>query len=577
MLTQRLSELLELTALEHPSKGLIIYPPGNVEVEHCVTYPELLRRAQRNAKRLLQKQMTPPGSVILVHFRDHLDNIEWFWSVLIAGCVPAVSTPFNNHIDQRKKHISHLNTLLNGPLCITRHKLLSDFTGQETLTVCTVESIELDDNQLYKHCPNTSTIDVEDLAVLMLTSGSTGNAKAACLTNRQIFAAIKGKSKCFKTQSDDTFLNWIGLDHVANLTENHLHALYLGADQIHVQAADILQEPLTFLELLSKHKVAFSFAPNFFLAQVVRALNMITEDPKANIQRSQLDLAQLRVLTSGGEANVVATCSTLTSLLRTYGAKSGTVVYPGFGMTETCAGSIYNNECPQNDIAKRREFAAVGLCIAGIEMRISRPTKSRETDVFQIGDLELKGDIVTTGYYNNPTATASAFTRDGWFITGDQAYIDSSGQLNLVGRVKETMIVNGIKYSPHELEAAVEDACIPGVTPDYTIAFSYRLQSSPTEHICVANLPKYNVVDDAACATTNDTICKITMLQTDSRPYVLPLNHLLLQKSLLGKISRAKIRSAFERGELQTYQEINNKAINSSKLTRLEGPNGKYV
>lgn len=107
---------------------------------------------------------------------------------------------------------------------------------------------------------------VDEPAVLMLTSGSTGNAKAVPLLVSQVMSAIRGKSDVIASTPKSVFLNWIGLDHVANLTEINFHAMLLGAERVHVNANDLLADPLLFLRLLSKHKVDFTFAPNFFLA-----------------------------------------------------------------------------------------------------------------------------------------------------------------------------------------------------------------------------------------------------------------------------------------------------------------------
>jgi acyl-CoA synthetase (AMP-forming)/AMP-acid ligase II len=106
----------------------------------------------------------------------------------------------------------------------------------------------------------------------MLTSGSTGNPKAVCLRHGQIISSLVGKATYHQTGHNDVFLNWIGMDHVANLTEIHLHAIALGAEQIHVPAVDLLANPLLFLDLIDRHRVSYSFAPNFFLASVKKAL-----------------------------------------------------------------------------------------------------------------------------------------------------------------------------------------------------------------------------------------------------------------------------------------------------------------
>lgn len=117
---------------------------------------------------------------------------------------------------------------------------------------------------------------VDELAVLMLTSGSTDSPKAVCLHQGQIISSLRGKSIHHGTVKDDIFLNWIGLDHVANLTEIHLHAVSLGAQQVHVQGANVLAQPFYFLDIIHSQKVTYTFAPNFFLTALIRSLESLT-------------------------------------------------------------------------------------------------------------------------------------------------------------------------------------------------------------------------------------------------------------------------------------------------------------
>lgn len=116
----------------------------------------------------------------------------------------------------------------------------------------------------------------KDLAVLMLSSGSTGNPKAVCLQHGQILSSIRGKSLHHGTAQDDIFLNWTGLDHVANLTEIHLHAMSLAARQVHIHGSDILTNPMCFLETINSYRVTYAFAPNFFLAALVRSFESLS-------------------------------------------------------------------------------------------------------------------------------------------------------------------------------------------------------------------------------------------------------------------------------------------------------------
>lgn len=570
MAVEKLHHLLEFAAESQRHRGLIIYLPGRVDTPCKVTYEELRVQATYNAQLLCRIDGLSKGSVILLHFDNHLDSIIWLWSVLYAGFLPAMSTPFSNDPKQRDKHLSHLSALLKNPLCITRQSLFNDFTGSKSLRLEAVETLNLKSNPTMNVMERLGSAQAplcsHDRALLMLTSGSTGNAKAVVLRHEQIIASIAGKASVRQLPRDHAFLSWVGLDHVASMTEIHLQAMYLCVDQIHVQAADLIASPLLFLNLIDKHRVSRSFAPNFFFSRLRRVL-----EPGCMIPE-ELDLGCLRFLGSGGEANPVATCSAVSDLLNAYGAPEN-VIIPGFGMTETCAGAIYNVNCPRYDLQKSLEFTALGSCMPGIEMRVTVSSEPRRlANPNECGDLEVTGPVVFREYFNDEKATVEAFTNDGWFKTGDQALLDSAGKLILAGRGKEQMIVNGVKYSPHEVETALEEASIAGVTPSYSICFSHRPKDSETEQICVIYLPTYAPDDNVARVQAFEMISKVMMLQTSVRPYILPLDSSLLQKSTLGKLSRAKIRTAFESGQYKTYQEVNDEIIKTCRISHATPP-----
>jgi len=565
---ETLQALLEHAADSQPRNGIVVYPLGNTQVCKNFDYNRLRSQAQFNAQLLSRIPGFSTGSVILVHFNEHLNNIIWFWSVVYAGCVPAMSTPFTHSPGHREKHTLHLHNLLRDPFCITSLSLLDEFAGQDVLRVHTVESLGLLGDHITEFNHACTTISSMDLALLMLTSGSTGSAKAVCLTHGQILASVAGKASTVQLLAGHAFLNWIGLDHVASMVEIHLQAMYLGADQVHVQTNDIISNSLTFLDLISRHRVTRSFAPNFFLANLKRSV----EAGHGGFLDKDLDLSCLRFIASGGEANVVETCDAVSKILSNYGAPRNVIV-PGFGMTETCAGAIYNDSCPDYDLQNRYEFASLGSCVTGINMRVTSPSAGGKTATFnQAGDLEVSGPIVFEGYYNDPAATAEAFTDDGWFRTGDQAVLDSAGKLSLMGRTKETMNINGVKHNPHELEAALEEASISGAVSSYYVCFSYRQAGRQTEELCVVYLPAYTPEDIEARVHTLNAIVQTVMLQTSVRPYVLPLDTSQLPKSTLGKLSRSKIRTALERGDYKAYQEVNDEFIKSWRASSYSEP-----
>lgn len=572
------------------TSGLTFGTSGN---EQFVSYSELLDDAVDKARLLGHINGLSPLSVVLLHFDSQRETIQWFWATTIAGYLPAISTPFVHDATQRRKHLHHLHALLRQPVILTTGKLMPEFLGVEELSLHDVDKLSVFASSGSAVCSaNLMTGNEkkdEDMAVLMLTSGSTNSAKAVPLRHGQILKAVLGKSAHHGTEPGDVFLNWVGMDHVASLTEIHLHAsmlqsfcakqtliiiaVSLGSDQVHVPASDLLRDPLQFVHLLDRHKVSYTFAPNFFLTKVRDSL-VASPGVKA-------DLSHLKALISGGESNVVTTCEALTHELHRFNTR-GEVIRPGFGMTETCAGSIYSCACPSFDLMRGLEFANLGTCIPGMEMRVMRTAAGdKQATPGEVGDLQVAGPVVFDHYFNNPVATADAFTADGWFVTGDLAWIDESGSLNLAGRSKDTIIVNGVKWSSTEIETAIEEEGILGLVTSFTIVFPHRAPGSSTEDIAVVYSPAYKAEDHQTRFETATAIAKTVALMTGSNPaFIIPLPQEMLEKSSLGKISRTKVRAAFDKGEYTTFQKVDAEAIKQyreSEWCQAETPTEKII
>lgn len=410
----------------------------------------------------------------------------------------------------------------------------------------------------------TTVVRVEptDVAVLMLTSGSSGNSKAVPLTHFQMLTAFRGKAQTAQLRYPQSpFLSWVHSDHVANLVHCHLFAIVSGVSQVQVPSSDILVSPVLLLNLISRHQVSRTFAPNFLLAKLRRLL----EAGKVSSAGLDTDLRlDTLFLDTGGEANVIEVCTAVQALLSQYGAPDD-MFKPSFGMTETCAGCIFNVECPSRDVADHAEFAGLGVSMPGVEMRVTRADGSA-ADRGEPGGLELRGDAIFRGYYNNEKATADAFTADGWFRTGDNAYLDESGRMHLSGRSKEVININGVKYLPNELESALERAEIPGATPSYFCCFSTRDASMDTEAVVVLYLPSYDESDIEVRVKTQKQIVQVTGLITHSKPRVVPLRVQDMPKSTLGKLSRAKLRASLEAGNFQAQVDLHEEALKRFRL-----------
>ncbi|KAF2185359.1 acetyl-CoA synthetase-like protein [Zopfia rhizophila CBS 207.26] len=597
----RLEALLDKCA--SGQAGIILYSAENVPPEH-LSYRELRTEALLKASCLRHYHGVVPGRIVLVHFRSHRENMIWFWASILAGCIPAMSTPLVNNREGRVSHLAHLHRLLLDPIVITSQELMSSDFAESTLLNCVAAEIietlgpkeapvasthaspkdnvdghaasinfsnktapssdggtDSSNSSQYKPtCDNdtdsiygTSVSSVssvqhntthnntheevrnsvgevtslEGVAALMLTSGSTGAAKAVCLSHEQILTACKGKLYHLPLPQGAVVLNWIGLDHVGSLTELHLTAMVAGCDQVHVLTAEVIADPLVFLRLLSKHRVARTFAPNFMLAKLQQLLDAAPAPDTHGI-----DLHGLLYLISGGEPNSVDICVQMSVHLQRLGAPATNTITPGFGMTETCAGSIYSRKCPDIDVQNGTEFTALGTC-----------------------------SIVFQRYFNNPEATQAAFTDDGWFRTGDTATIDASDTLRLVGRSKDLIIVNGVKFLPHELEAAIDQAEITGVALSFAVCFAYRLAGASTEHIQIVYQREYDAYDSKARMDSLQAIIRTVVSFTGARPRVLPLAPGRLERSTLGKLSRAKVRASLLNGEYQDEADVDTQVL----------------
>lgn len=626
----RLEALLEKCA--NGTSGITFYSTEDVPPTY-LSYRELRDEASFRASCLRRYPGMVPGRIVLVHFHTHHENIIWFWASILAGCVPAMSTPFVNNREGRASHLAHLQSLLLVPLVITSRELMdSDFSENSILQCVAVEAIESlelekelssassnspkDDMEVNvqaatgsshegmrsthlfpssvprhidqgAHSSNSSQYEpihdtdnscgadssassvsdsphtarslkpgeeiqtaleeycsLEGVAALMLTSGSTGAAKAVSLRHDQIMTACYGKLSHMPLSDGDVVLNWIGLDHVGSLVELHLTSMVADCDQIHVPTTEIIADPLLFFRLLSKHGAVRTFAPNFMLAKLQQVLDVA---PASDTQG--LDLRKLRYLISGGEPNSVDTCIRMSKHLQNLGATTENIITPGFGMTETCAGAIYSRNCPAVDAQAGTEFAALGTCVPGIEMRVHE------------GSLELSGPIVFHHYFNNADATREAFTEDGWFRTGDTATIDANNTLRLIGRSKDLIIVNGVKYLPQELEAAIEQARIAGVALSSVVCFAYRPEGAVTESIQVVYQRDFDTYDRRARMEVLQAIIRTVVSLAGARPRVLPLAPGRLERSTLGKLSRAKVRTSLLKGEYQDEADIDNLAL----------------
>jgi acyl-CoA synthetase (AMP-forming)/AMP-acid ligase II/thioesterase domain-containing protein/acyl carrier protein len=534
-----LADLLLRAANQHAACGVHFAAEDRTDNADYISYAGLLEASRRICAGLQERAIRPDSKITLLLDRPR-DFIPAFWACVLGGYVPCPLAPIRNDDDRWAKHLTHVDSLLDRPLFVSTGALL------EALPAAVI-SADLQDLRAANARERIHRARPSDPAILMLTSGSTGNSKAVELTHGNLIASLAGREERQQLTSADRMFNWIAFDHVAALLESHMIALYAGANQLQAEPAQVLTDPLQFLRLIHRHRVTVAFAPNFLLGQINAALQASSD---SSAQRLDVDLSRLRRIITGGEANVVETGRRFLEMLAPYGLARN-ALWPAFGMTETCAASVYSHEFP--DLDAKREFAAVGLPIRGMNIRIV-DEKGGTLPGGEIGELQLSGPLIFHRYYNNEEATRAAFTEDGWFRTGDLGRLDD-GRLNLVARTKDSIIVSGVNYFSHELETHLEQ--LEGIERSYVAAFPTRPKGADTEQLVVAFATTVPAEDEDTLYQLLVAVRNTAIMLWGFRPAkILVLPKSVFPKTSLGKIQRTLMRKRFEAGEFSPYSEL---------------------
>jgi acyl-CoA synthetase (AMP-forming)/AMP-acid ligase II/thioesterase domain-containing protein len=508
------------------------------EVVAPLSYPSLLEDAQHISGGLRANGCLPGSAVALLLERPH-DFLPAFWGCVLGGYIPCPLAPIRVDSERCARHLAQVNTLLDRPLFVTTRSAGIELPEN---------AISAEISSLRRGAPREAVHEAreQDLAVLMLTSGSTGQAKAVELTHGNLLASLAGRAARQRLSAADTMFNWIAFDHVAALLESHMIASYVGANQIHTEPDTILADPLRFLRIIRRYRVTIAFAPNFLLGQINAALSAVDVQGGATGAAS-LELSCLRRIVTGGETNVVTTGRRFLDLLAPYGL-SPDALWPAFGMTETCAACVYSHEFPRID--QEREFAAVGLPIDRLKVRIV-DANGFALPPGQEGELQLSGPMIFARYHHNEEATRAAFTADGWLHTGDLGRLQE-GRLSIVGRSKDCIIVSGVNYFSHELETTLEQ--LEGIERSFVAAFPTRPKSADTESLVIAFATTFDLEDDSQLYQLVVAVRNTTIMLWGFRPgVILPLPRSAFPKTSLGKIQRTSMRKRLEAGEWSSH------------------------
>ncbi len=353
-------------------------------------------------------------------------------------------------------------------------------------------------------------VNLESIAFLQYTGGTTGLSKGAVLTHRNIIAALL-QAEAWFTPALASVGDITKVNSVAALPLYHIFALTLSLLSMRSGSyITLIPNPRDFgkfIEVLKKR-------PFHMLPAVNTLFNALLQHP----QFKSVDFSNLKVSQAGGMA---ASEGTANAWYKT----TGCPMIEGWGMSETCA--IGTN----NPVTAKEFSGTIGLPLPSVEIAI-KDDDGKSLPLGESGEICIRGPNVMRGYYNQEEETAKAFTADGFMRTGDVGIMDERGYTRIVDRKKDMILVSGFNVFPNELEQVV--SLCPGVVECAAVGIPDEKQGEAIKVFVVKNDPTLTEDDVARYCRQHLTgykVPKYIEFRDD------------LPKTNVGKILRRELRS----------------------------------
>jgi natural product biosynthesis luciferase-like monooxygenase protein/amino acid adenylation domain-containing protein len=426
------------------------------------TYPELLSLARRTLTGLRAHGLAE-GDYAILQGLPLGEFFPAFWACLLGGIRPLAiaGTMADGPVLDRLRHTWQL---LDRPAVLTDQAGVAALARLDGPPGLDVTALHRDPEAERLHQPSES-----DVALLMLSSGSTGAPKAAQLTHRALAEFAAGTRRVVGIRPDHVTLNWLPVDHSGAFLFYHMLEVFVGATNVHLPTASVVADPLVWLDELATHRVNHTWAPTFGFQLVADAL--------AGRGDRTWDLAAIRSLVCGGEQVLVPVVDRFFAAGAPFGLRRDSFM-PVWGMAETTTAITLGHltqpggvlhvarsslsgalEWTQPDTPGSTTFVAVGRPAPGAAIRVA-DHDGQVLPEGRIGRLQVSSNRVTTGYANNPEATRQALPDGTWLHTGDLAFV-AGGQVVITGREKDIIVLNGHNVLCHEVEDVA--GTVPGV------------------------------------------------------------------------------------------------------------------
>jgi acyl-CoA synthetase (AMP-forming)/AMP-acid ligase II len=424
------------------------------------TYAEFFGRVERLAGALRAMGLAKGDRVATLAWNSHR-HLELYWAAPLAGYVLHTlnlrlsAQDLTYIINHAGDTVIFVDASLWPVLAGIREQLPSVrriVVMRDTAAADVPNTLEDSETMLAAATPlkGWPRLEETDAAAMCYTSGTTGHPKGVVYTHRALFLHIMAMTMAdtFALSENDVLLHVVPMFHANAWCVPHAGVM-VGATQIF---AGPNPQPRDLCELVQAERVTFTGAvPTVWIAV------------KELVEKEGYDLSSLRCVPCGGSA-------VPRSLMEYYDRKLGVPILQAWGMTETTPiGTIGRLKSEMRDGSEEQRYAIrakQGYVAAGVDIRlVDDAEREQPWDGRSMGEIQVRGPWVIGAYYNNPES-ASRFTDDGWFKTGDVATIDPDGYVQITDRTKDLIksggewissvdVENMIMAHPDVLEAAV--------------------------------------------------------------------------------------------------------------------------
>ncbi|MEW4058621.1 amino acid adenylation domain-containing protein [Bacillus siamensis] len=432
--------------------------------ETVVSYRQLFEEA-KGFLGYLQHIGIQPKQEIVFQIQENKSFVVAFWACILGGMIPVPVSIGED--DDHKLKVWRIWNILNHPFLIASEKVLDkikkyaaehdlqDFHHQLN------EKSDIIQDQTYDYPASFYEPDADELAFIQFSSGSTGDPKGVMLTHHNLIHNTCAIGTALAIHSKDSFLSWMPLTHDMGLIACHLVPFITGINQNLMPTELFIRRPILWMKKAHEHKASILSSPNFGYNYFLKFLK----------NEPDWDLSHIKVIANGAEPILPELCDEFLKRCAAFNLKRSAILNV-YGLAEASVGAAFSKigkefvpvylhrdylNLGERAVKVSKEdqhcasFVEVGQPIDYCQLRISDGANERAEDGI-IGHIQIKGDNVTQGYYNNPESTEKALTSDGWVKTGDLGFINESGNLVVTGREKDIIFVNGKNIYPHDIE-----------------------------------------------------------------------------------------------------------------------------